>query len=103
MFSGNGLEKLGSTFVEFAKLNHQMFFCFLKMIKRPKNEKKFPDKIEPIQNETEKWKIYALNLEKELKQIQNFRIQTKLKKEIMKDLDIYSFSSRTKKTSTSTI
>ena len=93
-FNKNELERLGSSFIEISKLNHLIYFNFLKIIKE-KNQKSDSEKEKNGMSSKElQWKMYARTLEKELKEIHNIRIQSKLKKEIVSNLDYYSFSSK---------
>jgi hypothetical protein len=93
MFSGNGLDVLGSSLGQLGLLNRQIYYSILKVAKTKEKKHCFPDLIKPIQNETQRWKMYAIKLEGEIKQIQTTRINTKLKQEIAEDLNIFTMKS----------
>ena len=93
IFNQNGLEKLGNTFLEIDKLNHQIFFIWLHMLKKEEKQKELPPNLNMLKNETNRWKTYAKKLEKEMNQIQSFRKKTHLKNELIKSLELYNFNS----------
>ncbi|MEL6803173.1 MAG: hypothetical protein AAFO91_05225 [Bacteroidota bacterium] len=88
------MEKLGSTLTELSRLNHQVYFAFLKMLKVPNSQTLVSKDFELIQNDTEKWKCYALSLEKEIKAIQALRYEGHLKQRVLEGLDASSIHGR---------
>ena len=90
----NGLEKLGSSFLEINRLNHQILYNFLRLLKS--NGKLQKPKFSKTQTQTEesKWKTYAMKLEREMKKINSLVVKQKLKNSLIENLDLYSFNSR---------
>lgn len=85
------MEKIGNSLSCFEKLNQQLYFSWLHIIK---NERETPStKNVELDSEAIKWKKYAQTLETNLKEIRNFQKTTSLKKDLIKNLDLYSFSS----------
>lgn len=83
---------MGSTLSEISRLNQFIYVNFMDIVKRKKKSGEV-DNSQGSFSKVRKWKSYAQSLEKELKEIQNLRIQTRLKNQIKTDLNFYSFSS----------
>lgn len=92
MFAENGLEKLGSTIFEISKINHQMYYIWLNLINKKQRSVSSPNL--KVKKEYRNWKNYAHELEKNLKEINEFRINSHLKQDLGKKLEIYNLESR---------
>ena len=92
MFAEHGFDRLGSTLLEVSKLNNQMYFVWLRALKNAKRAHAQPQEARSP-DETRNWKAYALELETNLKQIHEFRINSHLKTDLSNKLDIYDLES----------
>jgi hypothetical protein len=91
MFAENGLEKLGTTMYEISKLNFQMYYIWLNYINKKTKSEHLKTGKENLGHKN--WKKYAQELEKSLKEINDFRINADLKNDLRKRLDIYNLES----------
>jgi hypothetical protein len=64
------------------------------MLNRPEKTATKMEEKQFVQNETEKWKSYALELEKEIKQIQIFRVNSNVKQKIVQGVELSALSGK---------